>query len=94
MMRHATVQVPGEPPRWQRNGGPPMSGVERTILDKNYQELRRMAQEALDDAVLIGCSEAQIRDAFHRLIDALTNAYEKPPRKQRSGRQSLSIAEG
>lgn len=34
-----------------------------------------MAQEALDDAILIGCSEAHVRDALHRLIDALTNAY-------------------
>lgn len=93
MMRRANLQVAGQPPLWQRNGGSPMSGVERNILDKNYQELRLMAQEALDDAILIGCSEEQVRDALHRLIDALSNSY-KPSQKHCSGRHSLPIAEG
>jgi len=75
MMRHAMVQAPGEPPRWQRNDGSPVSSVERVILDKNFRELQRMAQDTLDDAVLIGCSEAQIREAFLRMVDALANSY-------------------
>ena len=88
MMRHASVQVPGEPPRWQRSDGAPVSSVERTILDKNYRELQRMAQDTLDDAVLIGCSEAQIRDALHRLIDALANSYGPSPKKPYAGKPS------
>lgn len=67
----ASVADSGKPPQWRRNGGSFVSSVERMILDKNYHELRQMAQDALEDGILIGCSETQMREMFHRLIDAL-----------------------
>ena len=34
-----------------------------------------MAQDALDDAILMECSEEQIRQALHQMIDELRNSY-------------------
>lgn len=63
-------------PLWRQHDGSPVSCFEKIkVLNENYLELRQMAQDALEDAVLMGCSEAQIREAFHRLIDELTNPY-------------------
>lgn len=45
------------------------------VLNENYRELRQLAQDALEDAledgVLMGCDEAQLRAAFRALVDAL-----------------------
>lgn len=41
------------------------------VLNENYRELRQLAQDALEDGVLMGCDEAQLRAAFRALIDAL-----------------------
>lgn len=42
---------------------------------KNLQELHEMAQEALEDAVLMGCTEAQVKDYLRVLMDSLENPY-------------------
>jgi hypothetical protein len=63
-------------PIWTAPDGSPISCVEKIkVLNENYQELRQTAQDALEDAVLMGCSEAQIREALHGLIDELINPY-------------------
>jgi uncharacterized protein (DUF1778 family) len=40
-----------------------------------------MAQDALEDAILIGCDEAQVREVLKRMMDALDNPYRKPAGK-------------
>ena len=66
------------PPIWQQPDGSPVSCLEKIkVLNQNYDELRQMAQDALEDAVLMECSESQIREALHRLIDELHNPYGK-----------------
>jgi hypothetical protein len=75
MMRPTSAQNLGELPKWQRTDGLPVSGVEKMMLDKNYHELRDMAQDALEDGILIGCSEVLMREALQRLIDTLINPY-------------------
>jgi len=50
------------------------------VLNENYEELRQMAQDALDDAVLMGCSEAQVREALHQLVEELVHAYPEQSR--------------
>lgn len=71
----------GEPPNWQRIDGLPVSVVEKMMLDKNYHELREMAQDVLEDGILIGCSEGLMRAVLQRLIDTLINPYDE----QKSG---------
>ncbi|HWY73882.1 MAG TPA: hypothetical protein VNW98_09575 [Burkholderiaceae bacterium] len=56
-----------------------MSCIEKLkVLNENYAELRQIAQDALEDALLMECSEQQVREALHQLIDELTNPYQPP----------------
>lgn len=41
------------------------------VLNENYAELRELLQDALDDALLLGCSEAQVRAVFRALVDGV-----------------------
>ena len=36
-----------------------------------------MAQDALEDAVLMGCDEDQVRAVLKRMLDSLENPYRK-----------------
>ena len=73
---------PAVPPVWRQPDGSPVSCVEKIkVLNDNYAELRQIAQDALEDALLMGCSEAQIKDALHQLIDQLSNPYPAEPRR-------------
>lgn len=66
------------PPIWRRADGSPVACVEKIkVLNENIEELRQMAQDALEDAVLLECSEAQIRQALHDMIDSLNNPYQE-----------------
>jgi hypothetical protein len=71
------------PPVWRQDDGAPVSCVEKIkVLNENYTELQQIAQDAFEDALLIGCSEAQVRAVFHALVDALNNPYPgAPPRE-------------
>ena len=40
------------------------------VLEENIAELRQMAQDALEDAVLMGGDERQLRAVLHELVDA------------------------
>lgn len=63
-------------PLWRRPDGSPIGCLEKIkVLNENYVELRQIAQDALEDAILMGCSEAQIRAALHELVDQLVNPY-------------------
>jgi len=67
---------PGAPPVWRQNDGAPVSCVEKIkVLNENYAELQQIAQDAFEDALLVGCSEAQVRAVFHDLVEALCNPY-------------------
>ena len=59
-------------PTWRKPSGAPVSCTEKIkVLNENYDELRTLAQEALDDALLMGCSEQQIRAILRQMIDDL-----------------------
>ena len=50
--------------------GRAVSCVEKIkVLNENLQELREMAQDALEDAVLMGCDETQFRRVMQDLGD-------------------------
>ena len=47
------------------------------MLNENLAEIRQIAQDALEDAILMGCDEEQLREVLHQLVDSLENPYRK-----------------
>jgi hypothetical protein len=65
-------------PVWRTPQGEPVSCVEKIkVLNENLAELRSLAQEALEDAVLMGCDEQQVRDALAAIVGGIRNPYRK-----------------
>lgn len=63
-------------PLWRQPDGQPVSCREKIkILNENLDEIRDMAQDALEDAILMGCDEAQVRRTLHEIVDSLDNPY-------------------
>lgn len=63
-------------PVWQAVDGSPIGCTEKIkVLNENFRELRQLAQDALEDGVLMGCAENLLRDALHELIDSLKLDY-------------------
>ncbi len=58
--------------RWLTPEGEPVTCLEKLkILGENLTELRAMAQDALEDAVVMGCDEKQVRQVLRALMDGL-----------------------
>ncbi|HVC52100.1 MAG TPA: hypothetical protein VND87_08775 [Stellaceae bacterium] len=65
-------------PIWKTPEGEPVSCVEKIkVLNENLAELRGLAQDALEDAVLMGCDERQVREVLAGIVDGLVNSYRK-----------------
>jgi hypothetical protein len=65
-------------PTWRTPQGEPVSCIEKIkVLNENLEEIQAMAQEALEDAVLMGCDETQFRKVMHDLAEILVNPYKK-----------------
>jgi hypothetical protein len=63
---------------WRTPDGKPLFSVEKIKrLNDTLFELGTIAQDALEDAILMGCDETQFREALHALVEGL----ESPPRK-------------
>jgi hypothetical protein len=68
----------GEFPIWRTPEGEPVSCVEKIkVLNDNLAELKALAQEAFEDAVLIGCDERQVRQVMADIVGGLVNPYRK-----------------
>lgn len=72
--------MPGESrpefPTWVQSDGQPVSCREKIkVLNENLDEIREMAQDALEDAILMGCDERQVRQVLHEIMDGLNNPY-------------------
>jgi hypothetical protein len=66
--------------RWLDDRGEPVSCVEKLkVLTETLGELRQMAQDALEDALLMGCAEDQVRDVLRDIVQHLDNPYRKEP---------------
>jgi hypothetical protein len=69
-------------PVWRQPDGNPVSCVDKIkVLNENLTELQQMAQDALEDAVLMGCDERQVRDVLGRLVASLDNPYRKTDKR-------------
>ncbi|MDR3086446.1 MAG: hypothetical protein LBU45_00595 [Azoarcus sp.] len=61
---------------WRSPDGSVISCTEKLkVMQENLDELRQYAQEALEDAVLMGCDETQVKEAFLAAIAALSSGY-------------------
>ena len=59
-------------PVWQAQDGSPIACTEKIkVLNENFRELQQLALDALEDGVLMGCSEVHLRATLHELIDSL-----------------------
>ena len=68
----------GDFPVWRTAEGEAVSCVEKIkVLNENLAELRELAQEALEDAVLMGCDERQLRQVLADIVAGLVNPYAK-----------------
>ena len=64
------------PETWLSPDGEAVSCHDKlAILRDNLEELRSMAQDALDDAVLMGCDERQIRKVLGDLVATLEKPF-------------------
>ena len=65
-------------PAWTTPEVAPVSCTEKIkVLNENLGEIHGMVQDAFEDAVLMGCDEAQVRDVLRGLVEALENPYRK-----------------
>jgi hypothetical protein len=64
-------------PVWRSPQGEVVSCVEKLkVLRENLDEIRQLCQDALEDAVLMGCDEAQFRSVLAELVRKLENPYQ------------------
>ena len=63
-------------PKWVRDDGSIVSCTEKVkVMTENFDELKQIAQDALEDGLLMEVSEAQMREVLHALVDSLINPY-------------------
>jgi len=65
-------------PKWVRDDSSVVSCTEKVkVMTENFDEIRQIAQDALEDGLLMEVSEQQMRDALHQLVDSLVNPYKR-----------------
>ncbi len=63
---------------WHQPDGELVSCEDKLVLlRENLDEIRQECQDALEDAILMGCDETQVRDVLRRLVESLENPYAK-----------------
>ena len=61
---------------WRESDGTPVSCMEKLkVLEENLAEIQGMCQDALEDAVLMGCDEIQVREVLRALADSLDKPF-------------------
>lgn len=64
---------------WRSPSGRVIACVEKhKVLQENLREIRQVCQDALDDAVLMGCDEQQFKAVLVQLILALGSPHLPP----------------
>ncbi|MDD5056444.1 MAG: hypothetical protein PHQ60_01135 [Sideroxydans sp.] len=65
---------------WRSTEGKVIACVEKNkVLQENLAEIRQVCEDALQDAVLMGCDEQQFRGVLAELVQRLKNPF--PPRE-------------
>lgn len=61
---------------WRSPTGEVITCVEKNkVLQENLVEIRQVCLDALEDAVLMGCDEKQVRAVLTELVDSLKSDY-------------------
>jgi nitrogen fixation/metabolism regulation signal transduction histidine kinase len=61
---------------WRSPEGELVSCVEKLkVLRENLEEIQQLCQDALEDAVLMGCDERQFKQVLGNLVQQLENPY-------------------
>ena len=69
------TDVPADP-RWRSPDGAVIACTEKLkVLRQNLEEIRQVSQDALDDAVLMGCDPGQFRGVLVEIVSTLESAY-------------------
>ena len=65
---------------WRSPSGEVLSCIEKLkVLRENLEEIQQICQDALEDAVLMGCDESQFRQILGRLVQQIENPYHDKP---------------
>ena len=65
-------------PTWLRDDKTIVACTEKIkVMQENFDEISQLAQDALEDGLLMEISEQQMREALHQLVDMLVNPYPK-----------------
>lgn len=65
-------------PIWVRDDTSIVACTEKIkVMKENFDEIHQIAQDALEDGLLMEVNEAQMREALHQLVENLTNPYKK-----------------
>ncbi|PKO46541.1 MAG: hypothetical protein CVU29_05695 [Betaproteobacteria bacterium HGW-Betaproteobacteria-22] len=65
-------------PKWVRDDGSVVACTEKVkVMAENFDEIKQITQDALEDGLLMEVSEQQMREALHAMIDALVNPYKR-----------------
>ena len=63
-------------PKWHDKNGKTVACTEKVkVMQDNMTELYQTAQDACEDALLMGCDEKQVREFLSHLIASLDNPY-------------------
>ena len=63
---------------WRSPQGEIVACVEKLkVLRENLDEIQQLCQDALEDAVLMGCDDAQFRSVLTELVQRLENPYKE-----------------
>lgn len=66
-----------ELPIWHAPDGSVVSCTEKVkVMTENMEELAQMAQDAFEDAILMGCDEQQVRSFLVAMMQRLENPYQ------------------
>jgi hypothetical protein len=65
-------------PKWVRDDQSVVSCTEKVkVMTENFDEIKQITQDALEDGLLMEVSEQQMREALHQLVDSLVNPYKR-----------------
>lgn len=61
---------------WKSPDGDVVACTEKNkVMQENLEEIQQVCQDALEDAVLMGCDENQFRQVVTELVAQLVNPY-------------------
>jgi hypothetical protein len=61
---------------WRSPSGEVVSCVEKLkVLRENLEEIHQICQDALEDAVLMGCDESQFKQILGRVVQQIEDPY-------------------